>query len=101
MSQTTKYRAEVAFALNLQYISAKHVKMPKIGNQGQNGTLKGLSLFGSVFLNINTAIQIIINDVKVPKLHNSADIFKSINNPQTITIKPEIQVITCGVLYFL
>lgn len=75
--------------------------MPKIGNQGQNGTLKGLSLFGSVFLNINTAIQIIIKEVNVPKLQSSAEMFKSINKPQMITIKPEIHVITCGVLNFL
>ena len=51
--------------------------------------MNGLSLFGSVFLKIKTAIQIIINDVNVPKLQSSAEIFKSINNAQTITIKPE------------
>ena len=89
-----KYIADVALALNLQYISAKQLMIPKIGNQGQNGTLKGRSLFGSVFLKIKTAIQIIINEVNVPKLHNSADIFKSINNPHTTTIRPAIQVIT-------
>lgn len=88
-----KYNAEVAFALNLQYIKAKQVKIPKIGNNGQKGTLNGRSLFGSVFLSIKTAKQITINDVNVPKLHNSADIFKSINNPQIITINPETQVI--------
>ena len=89
-----KYNAEVAFALNLQYINPEHVKMPRIGNQGQNGTLNGRGLFGSVFLNINTAIQIIINEVNVPKLQSSADKFKSINNAHTITTIPEIQVIT-------
>ena len=68
-----KYKAEVAFALNLQYISPKQLNTPNIGNQGQNGTLKGRSLLGSVFLKINTAIHIIINDVKVPKLQSSAD----------------------------
>ncbi len=68
--------------------------IPKIGNQGQNGTLNGLSLLGSVFLKIRTAIQIIINDVNVPKLQSSAEIFKSMNNPQSITIAPAIQVIT-------
>ena len=68
--------------------------IPKIGNQGQNGTLNGLSLSGSVFLKIRTAIQIIINDVNVPKLQSSAEIFKSMNNPQSITIAPAIQVIT-------
>ena len=93
-----KYKAEVAFALNLQYIKDKQVKIPKIGNKGQNGTLNGLSLFGSVFLKIRTVIQMIINDVNVPKLQSSAEIFKSINKAQTITIIPEIQVITCGVL---
>ena len=96
-----KYRAEVAFALNLQYIKARQVNMPNIGNQGQKGTLKGLSLFGSDFLNISTAKQITINDVNVPKLQSSAEIFKSINNPQRITIKPDTQVIICGVLNFL
>ena len=38
-------------------------------------------------------LQIIINDVNVPKLQSSADRFKSINNAQTITTRPEIQVI--------
>ena len=96
-----KYKAEVAFAENLQYIRARQVKTPNIGNQGQNGTLNGLGLSGSVFLKIKTAIQIMINEVNVPKLQSSADRFKSINNAQIITTKPEIQVITCGVLYFL
>ena len=32
--------ADVALALNLHYIRAKQVNIPKIGNQGQNGTLK-------------------------------------------------------------
>ncbi len=96
-----KYNADVAFALNLQYISPKQLITPKIGNQGQNGTLKGLSLLGSVFLKIRTAMQIIINEVNVPKLQSSAEIFKSINNPQIIIIKPDIHVITWGVLNFL
>ena len=93
-----KYRAEVAFALNLQYMSPRQVKIPKIGNQGQNGTLNGLGLSGSVFLKIRTAIQIIINEVNVPKLQSSADRFKSINSAQIITINPDSHVITCGVL---
>ena len=80
------------FALNLQYIKAAQVIIPSIGNHGQNGTLKGLGRFGSVFLKISTAIQIIINDVNVPKLQSSAEIFKSINKAQTITINPEIHV---------
>ena len=88
-----KYNADVALALNLQYIRAKQVRTPNIGNSGQNGTLKGLSLFGSVFLRIKTEIQITINDAKVPKLQSSADMFKSINKPHNITIKPETQVI--------
>ena len=88
-----KYIADVAFALNLQYISARQVNIPNIGNQGQKGTLKGLSLFGSVFLKINTAIQITINEVNVPKLQSSAEMFKSMNKPHRITINPEIQVI--------
>lgn len=101
INQTIKYNEEVALALNLQYIKPRQVIIPRIGNQGQNGTLKGLGLFGSVFLKINTAIHMIINEVKVPKLHNSAEIFKSINKAQIITIKPEIQVKMCGVLNFL
>ena len=39
---------------------------PKIGNKGTKGTLKGLFKLGSVFLNIITAMQIAINEVKVP-----------------------------------
>ena len=100
-NQTRKYRAEVALALNLQYISAKQVNIPNIGNQGQNGTLNGLGLSGSVSLKISTARQTIINDVNVPKLQSSADKFKSINNAQMITIKPESHVIMCGGLNFL
>lgn len=85
----------MAFELNLQYIKARQVNTPSIGNNGQNGTLKGLSLLGSVFLRIKTAMQITIKDVNVPKLQSSADIFKSINKPQIITIKPDTQVIIC------
>ena len=66
-------------------MSAKQVRIPKIGNQGQNGTLKGLSLFGSVFLKFSTARHIITNDVNVPKVHNAAEIFKSINNTSAFT----------------
>ena len=100
-SQTKKYKADVAFALNLQYIKPRQVNIPNIGNQGQNGTLNGLGLSGSVFLKIRTAIQIIINEVNIPKLQSSAERFKSINKAQIITIKPDNQVIICGVLYFL
>ena len=101
INQYIKYNADVAFALNLQYINAEHVNIPKIGKSGQNGTLNGRSLFGSVFLRIKTARHITINDVKVPKLHSSAEIFKSINKPHKITISPDTQVIMCGVLNFL
>lgn len=80
--------------LRVTNIRKEQINIPIIGNHGQNGTLNGLALFGSVFLKIKTATQIMINDVNVPKLHNSAEIFKSINKPQNITIKPEIQVIT-------
>ena len=53
--------------------------MPIKGRNGEKGTLKGLGLSGSVFLNINTATQTIINDANVPKLHSSAavDMFKN------------------------
>ncbi len=40
--------------------------MPKMGNNGTQGTLKGLFKSGSVFLKIITAIQIAINAVNVP-----------------------------------
>ena len=93
INQTIKYIADVALALNLQYIKAKQVRIPSIGNNGQSGTLNGRFLLGSVFLKINTAMQIIINDVNVPKLQSSAEMFKSINKPQRITISPDTQVI--------
>ena len=51
--------------------------------------------------NSRTVKQIIINDVNVPKLHNSADTFKSINNAHIITTKPDKAVTICGVLNFL
>lgn len=75
--------------------------MPKIGNKGTNGTLKGLFLSGSVFLNIRTIMQIMIKDVNVPKLHNSAEIFKSINKEPIITTRPQTQVKRFGTLVFL
>ena len=75
-------------------INTPQIKIPASGNQGQNGTLNGLCLFGSVLRKISTASQIITNDVNVPKLQSAADIFKSINSPQTITTRPDIQVIT-------
>ena len=54
--------------------------MPINGKNGENGTLYGRGLFGSVFLKIKTATHTIINDVNVPKLHNSAavEIFKNV-----------------------
>lgn len=100
MSQMMKYNADVAFALNLQYISARQVKIPRIGNQGQKGTLKGRGLSGSVFLKIKTAIQIIMKEANVPKLHNSAEIVKSINKAHITTTAPVTQVKICGVLNF-
>ena len=74
--------------------------MPKIGNNGHSGTLNGRGRFGSVFLKIITAIHTIINDVNVPKLHNSAavEIFK--NSEPKIQIKATIIVKMCGVLNF-
>lgn len=75
--------------------------MPKIGNKGTNGTLKGLFLSGSVFLNIRTIMQIMIKDVNVPKLHNSAEMFRSINKEPIITTRPQTQVKRLGTLVFL
>ena len=67
--------------VNVTIIKIEQISIPAIGNQGHNGTLNGLGLFGSFFLKIKTATHIMMNDVNVPKLHNSADIFKSINKP--------------------
>lgn len=47
-------------------INPVHEITPKIGNNGTNGTLKGLFKFGSVFLKIITATQIAIKAVNVP-----------------------------------
>ena len=47
-------------------------KIPARGNQGQNGTLNGLGLSGSIFLKIRIAAHTIINEVNVPKLHKAA-----------------------------
>ena len=47
-------------------INPKQEIMPKIGNKGTNGTLNGLSKFGSVFLRIITATHIATNAVNVP-----------------------------------
>ena len=92
---------EVFNVLSENIIKIPQITIPAIGNQGQKGTLNGLRLSGLVFLSIKTARQIITKDVNVPKLQSAADIFKSINKPQIITTIPDIQVITCGVLYFL
>ena len=61
-------------------IKTVQIIIPAIGNHGHNGTLNGLGLSGSVFLSIKTAIHIITNDVKVPKLHNAADKQTANNN---------------------
>ena len=79
---------------NENKISIPQIAMPASGNQGQSGTLNGLGLSGAVFLKISTARQIITKEVNVPKLHSAADIFKSMNNAQTITINPDNQVKT-------
>ena len=47
-------------------INPRQATIPKIGKSGTNGTLNGLSKFGSVFLKMITAMQIAINDVNVP-----------------------------------
>lgn len=52
--------------LNEKTISPRQHKMPRIGNKGTKGTLKGLFRLGSVFLNTITDIQIAINAVNVP-----------------------------------
>ena len=59
------------------------------------------SLLGSVFLKINTAMQTIIKEVNVPKLHISAAIFILKNNDPTMIQTPTNIVIICGVLYLL
>ena len=56
----------VVNCLNEYIIKLKQAIIPKIGNSGTKGTLKGLFRFGSVFLNIITVKQIAINEVNVP-----------------------------------
>ena len=92
---------EVLRVLSEKIISPPQKSIPKIGNRGTKGTLNGLFLSGSVFLKIKTIIQIMINDVNVPKLQSSADIFKSINKEPIITTRPQTQVKRLGTLVFL
>ena len=66
ITHNKKYFDESPPEMLLYIIKQLHIIMPKIGNKGQNGTLNGLCLFGSVFLNIRTSIHIITNDAKVP-----------------------------------
>lgn len=47
-------------------ISPKQHNIPRIGNNGTNGTLKGLFRFGSVFLSTITDTHIAIKAVNVP-----------------------------------
>ena len=75
--------------------------IPNKGNQGEKGTLYGLFLFGSVFLKIKTATQTMINDVNVPKLHNSAAVDKFKQVEPIMHIIATKMVIICGVLNFL
>ena len=65
-SHTGKSNVAVEVSINLQTINPPQHSIPKIGNQGENGTLNGLGLFGSVCLKINTATHTTINDVNVP-----------------------------------
>ena len=74
--------------------------IPKDGNNGEQGTLNGLGLSGSIFRSIRTATHTIINDVKVPKLHNCAATSKSNVIVPIIQTTPTKRVSTCGVLYF-
>ena len=98
-TQTGKRTADVLSEPIEYTIKPPQHKIPRIGNNGTNGTLNGLGFSGSVFLKIKIATHTIINDANVPKLQSSADMFKSINKAPRITIKPESQVTTCGVLY--
>ena len=61
-----KYSEESPPDIPLYIIKHPHINTPRIGNNGQNGTLNGLGLSGSVFININTSIHIITNYAKVP-----------------------------------
>ena len=74
--------------------------IPRSGNTGENGTLKGRFLFGSVFLKIKTATQTIINDVNVPKLQSSAAVEMSKNVEPIMHIRAARMVTTYGVLCF-
>ena len=93
--------ADSPFAIIIENaISPPQHSIPNIGNHGQNGTLKGLSLSGSVFLNIKIATQTMANDINVPKLQSDAATFKSRTSvPKTPTI-PTVIVSMCGVLNF-
>ena len=66
ITHNKKYKDESPPEMLLYIIKQLHIIIPSIGNNGQNGTLKGLCLFGSVFLSINTSIQIITNEANVP-----------------------------------
>ena len=79
--------------------TATHIKLPqssipKDGNNGENGTLKGLSLSGSVFLKIKTLIQTIINAVNTLNIQSWAARFKSKNKQPIIIAPPTSHVIT-------
>jgi len=60
----------------IKIIIPKQTKIPKIGIKGTNGTLKGRSAFGSVFLRINIPTHTIKNANKVPMLVISPTTFK-------------------------
>ena len=92
--QYIKYIEDVFSVFREKTISIPQIIIPMIGRAGHNGTLNGLCLLGSVLRKIKTATQIITNETNVPYIQRSADIFKFINKPQTITTNPEIHVIT-------
>ena len=90
--------ADSPFAITIENtINPPQHNIPNIGNSGQQGTLNGLGLSGSIFLNIKIATQTIINEVNVPKLQSEAATFKSSVSVPKTAITPTVQVNICGV----
>ena len=98
-SHIGKMEAAVLISGSALYIMYPHRIVPKIGNQGQNGTLKALLRFGYIYLRITIPKQTNTKDVNVPNTQSSAatSLFKN-NIPIIINIVDAI-VITYGVLY--
>ena len=60
-------------------IRVPHKRIPSAGNSGEQGTLNGLGLSGSVFLSIKTPIHTMMKEVNTLKIQRLAARFKSRN----------------------